>query len=58
MGRGGFGGSSDSLRAVDERPRVAMRALEARRPRIASILQGDSTVNNARMIESFGSVGP
>ncbi len=39
MGRGGFGGSSDSLRAVYERPRVTNRALEAAQRRTASILR-------------------
>jgi hypothetical protein len=37
MGRGGFGSSSDRVRAVKERPRVANRALEATRLRRASI---------------------
>lgn len=48
MGRGGFGGSSESLRAVDERPRVAKSVLEATRARIASILQSDSQENKQR----------
>ena len=39
MGRGGFGGSSDSLRTVYERPRVTNRALEAAQRRTASILR-------------------
>jgi hypothetical protein len=41
MGRGGFGSSSDRVRAVRAKPRVANRALEATRLRIASILGSD-----------------
>ena len=37
MGRGGLGGSSDRMRAVEVNARVANRALEATRPRTASI---------------------
>ena len=41
MGRGGFGSSSDRVRAVKAKPRVANRALDATRLRTASILGSD-----------------
>ena len=51
MGRGGFGGSSDKVRAVKAKPRVANRALDATRLRTASILGSERYYTALKMAD-------
>ena len=51
MGRGGFGSSSDRVRAVKAKPRVANRALDATRLRTASILGSERYYTALKMAD-------